>query len=265
MATTVYHHLLDSKFWIVAVSNKTSVLSQEGVFANLCFKIVDSTTNLIEDGSLESHVLYHVHFRADLFLCSFITDETGTSTREETLWILAKEKNASGAYLLVIIYFCYEIVILSQVLHGRFAIANNLNVVVHKVHVNIIDGCSIYILVLIVAFALVIKKLHSLIKVEFLTLITNAHEAFVRLIGVELTAGRDMNEENAVFFTFGIFAWKVFASNFYRRIAEVEWYTEQIVKTFFIAINALYSSRLVRYTDSKHTTICISHCHYWNR
>ena len=225
MAATVDHHLLNGKLWIVAVGDKTSVLSQKGVFTNLTFKIVNGTTNLIEDDTLESHVFDDVHFCTNLLLCSFITDESCTSAREEALWILAKEKNASGAYLLLTIYLCNEVIVLSQILHSRLIVANDLNVVINEVHINVVDGGSIYVLVLIVAFALVIKKLHTLIKVEFLALVTNTHEAFVCLIGVELTACRNMHKENAIFFTFRISAWKVFTSNLYRWIAEIKRHT----------------------------------------
>ena len=184
MADAINHHLLYSEFWIVAVGNKTSVLAQEGVFANLSLKIVNSATNLVKDGSLKSHVLDDVHFCTDFLFRSFVAYEACTSTREESLWIFAKEKNARCAYLLLTIDLSNEIIILSQVLHGRLDVTNDLDVVIHKVHVNIVDGGAINILVFVVAFTLVIEELHALVKVEFLALITNTHEALVCLIGV---------------------------------------------------------------------------------
>ena len=75
------------------------MFAKESMFANLCFQIVNSASDLLKDGTLECHVLYYVHLSTYLFLFSFIANKTGASTWEETLWILAKEQDAGCAYL----------------------------------------------------------------------------------------------------------------------------------------------------------------------
>ena len=105
------------------------------------------------------------------------------------------------------IYFRYEIIVLSKVLHGRLPITDDIHIVAHKIHVDVIDGGAIYILVLVITFAFVVEELHALVKVEFLALIANAHKAFVCLISVELTTGRNMHQQDSVLMTFRICTW----------------------------------------------------------
>ena len=193
MATTIDHHLLYSILRVVATSNELAMFSKERMFANLCFQIVNSASNLLKDSTLECHVLDNVHFPTNLFLVSFVANEASASTRKESLWILAKEKYASSTYLLLPINFYNKVIILAQILHARLSIANNTYIIVDKSHVYIIDGSTINILIFVVAFAFVIEQLHTLVKVEFLAFITNTHETLVCLIGVKLTTRRNVH------------------------------------------------------------------------
>ncbi len=120
------------------------------------------------------------------------------------------------------------------------------------------------VLIFVVAFAFVVEELHALIKVEFLALIANAYKAFVCLISVELATGRNMHQQNSVLMTFRICAWQILALNLYRRIAEIERNSKQLIEPFLVSVNALNPSGLVRHSNSKHATICISHCHNRN-
>ena len=46
--------------------------------------------NLMQDGSLKSHVFHHIHFRSNLFLSSLISNESSSCAWEESLWVLAE-------------------------------------------------------------------------------------------------------------------------------------------------------------------------------
>lgn len=159
MLYDIDHHLLYDELGIVAIGVEQAIIAKVGMLANLCFKIADRLTNLIEDCALEGYVLDDVHFGTNLFYGSFITYKTGTSTWEEALWVLAKEENTGGAYLLLSLNLCHKIVILTEVFHGTLTIANNLQIVMNKIHVNIIDGSTINLFVFVVTLALIIHQL----------------------------------------------------------------------------------------------------------
>lgn len=109
MTNAVDHHLLYDELRKIAIGVEQSIIAKVGMLANLCFKIADCLTNLIEDCALEGYVLDDVHFCTNLFLCSFITYKTSTGTWEEALWVLAKEKNTGSTYLLLALNLCYKI------------------------------------------------------------------------------------------------------------------------------------------------------------
>ncbi len=261
MAATIDYHLLYSILRVVATGDELSMFTKKRMLANLCFQIVNSASNLLKNGSFECHVLDYVHFPTNLFVFSFIANETSTGTRKETLWILAKKKDASCTYLLLTICLCHKIIILAQILHARFPITNDTHVIIDKIHVYIIDGRTIDVLIFVITFSFVIEKLHALVKVELLTFVANTHETFVRLIGVKLTTCRNMHQKNAILVANIIRTWQILAPNLDRLIAEIESKTKQLIQPFFISINALDSSCLVRNTNSKHATISISHSH----
>lgn len=120
---------------------------------------------------------------------------------------------------------------------------------------------TINIFVFVVAFALVVEKLHTLVKVEFLAFVAYTHETFVCLVGVKLNACRNTHKQDAVLPTFTIRTWQIFTPDPNRRITEVERNSKQLIQPFFVSINPFYSAGLVRNTNGKHTTIGISHCH----
>ena len=168
------------------------------MFADLCFQIVNGVSDLLKDGPLEGHVLDNVHLCTDFLLSALVADEAGAGTREETLRILSEEEDASGADLLLTIFFGDKVVVLSKVLHARFAIADDVHVFADKLHVNIVDSGPIHVFVLVVAFAFVVEQLHALLKGELFALVAHAHEAVVCLIGMKLAACWDVHEQNAV-------------------------------------------------------------------
>ena len=153
------------------------------------------------------------------------------------------------------IFLSNKIVVLSQILHGRLSIAYDIHIVTHKIHVNIIDSGVINIFVLVVAFAFVVEKLHTLIKIEFLAFVAYTHETFVCLVGMKLNACRNVYKQDAVLSTFIVCTWQIFTPNPYRRIAEVERNAKQLIQSLFVSINPLYSASLVGNTNGKHTTI----------
>ncbi len=231
------------------------------MFTDLRFQIADSASNLLKYGTLECYIFYNIHFPTHLFLFSFITDEASASTREETLWILAKEKDACSTYFLLPICLYNEIIILSQILHARLPIADDTNIIVDKSHVYIIDGRTINIFVFVVSFTLIVEKLHTLVKVEFLALVANTHETFVRLVGVKLTACRNVHQKDAILMAIIIRTWQILAPDLNRWITEIEWNSKQLIQPFLISVNPFYSASLVRNANGKHTTIGISHSH----
>jgi hypothetical protein len=52
----------------------------------------------LKNGSFESHVFDNIHLFAYFFFCSFVADETSTSTREETLRILSEKEIGGKAF-----------------------------------------------------------------------------------------------------------------------------------------------------------------------
>ena len=231
------------------------------MFTDLRFQIADSASNLLKYRTLECHILDNIHISAHFLLFSFITDEASAGTREETLWILAKEKDACSTYFLLPICLYNEIIILSQILHARLPIADDTNIIIDKSHVNIIDGSTINILVFVISFALIIEELHAFVKVEFLALVANTHETFVRLICMKLSACRNVHQKNAILLATIIRTRQILAPNFYRRIAEIKRDAKQLIEPFLVSINPFYSASLVRNANGKHTTIGISHSH----
>ena len=231
------------------------------MFADLRFQVVDSASNLLKDNSFECYIFYNIHFPTHLFLFSFITNEASAGTWEETLRVLSKEKDACSTYFLLPICLYNEIIILSQILHARLPIADDTNIIVDKSHVYIIDGRTINIFVFVVSFTLIVEKLHTLVKVEFLAFVAYSHETFVCLISMKLTAGRNMHQKNAILMTIIICAWKILAPDFNRRIAEIKRDAKQLIEPFLVSVNPFYSASLVRNANGKHTTIGISHSH----
>ncbi len=237
------------------------MLSEERMLADLRFQIADCASNLLKYGTLECHVLDNIHVSAYFFLFSFITNEASASTWEETLRVLSKEKDACSTYFLLPICLYNEIIILSQILHARLPIADDTNIIIDKSHVNIIDGSTINILVFVISFALIIEELHAFVKVEFLALVANTHETFVRLIGMKLTTCWNMHQKNAILMAIIIRTWQILAPDLNRWITEIEWNSKQLIQPFLISINAFNPSVFVRNTNNKHTTIGISHSH----
>ena len=78
---------------------------------------------------------------------------------------------------------------------------------------------------------------------------------------MELNTGRNMHQQNSVLMTFRICTWQILTLNPYRRIAEIERNSKQLIDPFLVSVNALNPSGLVRHSNSKHTAISISHCH----
>ena len=90
MANAVHGHLLNDKLWIIAARHELGMLSQVCVFPNLGLYEIYGFPDLVQDGSLKSHILDDIHFSTHLFIDTFVSDETSASAREELLRILAE-------------------------------------------------------------------------------------------------------------------------------------------------------------------------------
>ena len=64
------------------------------MFTYLSLDVLYGLSDLIQNGSLKNDIFDDVHLCANLLVNTFIADETGTTTREELLRILAEKQNA---------------------------------------------------------------------------------------------------------------------------------------------------------------------------
>ena len=100
VAASVDRHLLNDELWIVTLCHKLSMLSQECMLANLSLDKLNRLLNLIQYGSLKDDVLDDVHLCANFLVNTFVSDETGTTAREEVLRVLSEKQNAGYADIL---------------------------------------------------------------------------------------------------------------------------------------------------------------------
>ena len=178
------------------------------MLTNLSFDKLNRLLDLVQDGSLKCNILDDVHLSTNLFINTLVSDETSAGPGEELLWILAKEKNTSGAHLLFTIDLRsslltlgradasiallslhrsllvgpHKTIVLSQVLQGTFPIAYQLCIVGNSIHVDVIDSCPIHSRIFVIAFSFVVHQLHTLIEGQFPALIANTHKGFICLV-----------------------------------------------------------------------------------
>ena len=127
------------------------------MLSNLGLDELDCFLYLVQDGTFKCHILNDVHFCTHLFIDAFIADKTGTGTREEFLRILAKEKYTGSADILfAFLVGDHKTIVLSQVLQGNLSIPNQFGIFNNSIHINVINGRTIYSRVLEVAFPFVI-------------------------------------------------------------------------------------------------------------
>ena len=226
VAFAIYHHFLNGKLGIVAVGDKLSVLSQERMLTHLCFQIFHSLYYLIQNSALERYIFHYVHFRTNLFLSSFISDESCSGTWKKTLWSLTEKQNASIAYLLSSVSFFHEVVVLIEIFQGRLTVANYFDIFVNGVHVNVINRSSVCAFVLIVSFSFVVHQLHALVETQFSAFVANTHKSFVCLVGVQITTGWNIHQQYSIVVALAVYACKVFVPNPYRRHTEIHRHTE---------------------------------------
>ena len=90
MANAVHCHLLYDELGIIAARHELGMLSQECVFPNLGLYELYGFSDLVQDGSLKSHILDDVHLSTHLFIDTLISDKTSAGARKEHLRVLAE-------------------------------------------------------------------------------------------------------------------------------------------------------------------------------
>ena len=73
------------------------MLPEEGVLSYLGLDKLNGFLHLVENSTLESHILDDVHLCAHFLIYTLISYEAGAGTREELLWILAKQQIAGAS------------------------------------------------------------------------------------------------------------------------------------------------------------------------
>ena len=165
MATGIYGHLLYHELRIVATSNELAMLSEERMLTYLCLQILNRLLDLIQDGSLKGDILDDVHLCTHLLVNTFVSDKTGTATREKLLRVLAKEQDTGDTdILLTFVVGRHKVVVLAQVLHWRLSISQQLGIVSNGIHVNVINRGTIDSCVLIRTLAFVVHQLQTLLE-----------------------------------------------------------------------------------------------------
>ena len=97
VAACVDRHLLNDEFRIITLCYELSMLAQERMLTNLSLDKLNRLLDLVQDGSLQCDILDDIHLCSHFFVNTLVSDKASTSTREEFLGILAKEKDTNGA------------------------------------------------------------------------------------------------------------------------------------------------------------------------
>ena len=123
------------------------------MFLHLSFQIVDSLLNLIKDATFKCDILYDIHFTANLFFSTIVSNEAYSCTGEEILRTFAKKEDTSGADLDTFTFVCQETFILMKILHRGLPITNPLYISPDSVHINVLYCGVVGRAVFIIAFS----------------------------------------------------------------------------------------------------------------
>ena len=85
VAASVDRHLLNDELRVVAFCYELGMLSQERMLTNLRLDKLNRFLDLVQNGSLKSHILDDVHLGTHLLVNTLVSDEASTGTGEELL------------------------------------------------------------------------------------------------------------------------------------------------------------------------------------
>ena len=108
VAASVDRHLLNDEFRVITLCYELGMLPQERMLANLSLDKLNRLLDLVQDGSLKDDVLDDIHLCANFLVNTFVSDETGTTAREEVLRVLSEKQNAGYANILFTLLVSFD-------------------------------------------------------------------------------------------------------------------------------------------------------------
>ena len=199
MATCINHHFLNDEFWIITTGDELPMLPQECMFTYLSLNVLYGLSHLIQNGSLKNDIFDDVHLCTHFLVNTLIADETGTTTREELLRILAEKQNAGNTHIfLTFLVGCDKAVVLSQVFKWRLPVTYQFCIFGNGIHIDVINSCTIYSRIFVETLPFIIHQLHPFVKCQLAALIAYSHICFICLIGVKKLTCRNIHYQNTV-------------------------------------------------------------------
>ena len=229
------------------------------MFTDLTFDKFCGFPNHIEDFSLENNVFYYVHFCADPGFCPFVADKTYTRALEETLWVLAEEKDCGAADFFLPISCYNEVFVTAEILQWAFSITNLSGVFSDKIQINVIHSGITDRDVFKVTSSLCVHQSGALLKIHFLGFIAYTIEHLIRLVCMELRTWIYMHEKDVVWIPFFIHTVYDAGVHTDRGNAIIKWSTKQFIDVGFLTVNA-GNSTFVFQPDCNIAAISVCKC-----
>ena len=198
MCCSINHNLSTYKFAVFLLCNKDSIIPQISFLLHLNLDKFNCFFHLFQNATFKYHILDDIHISANLCLCAVISDKTNKRTRKIQLRIFSKQQNCSYRDLILTILHRYKLLILADIFLRRLCISDAFAVASHKIHINILNGCISYRLILKIAYTLGIHQSHTISEIQLLAFISNTNKRFICLISMQHRTCLNMHQKNMI-------------------------------------------------------------------